>query len=504
MKAGPLVLESIAKLRNQPRKLLKLKSPPSLRHINNCSHSLGSHAVTSNKAIPSPSPLVAPHSTLGVDILGAAVREDAPAVLEYPEEPVGLPAALLPPDIPAFMEVHIGDEIGPQGRYTIVRKLGYGSYSSVWLARDREYVRRGASRCVISAFISLAFERSAPSKYVAIKILTKQATRLVEKELMQEPRVLGFMRFRAQFKQGADKCVKLYDEFVCETTRNDTGPHICLVTELLGMGLSRFCKQFPRRALPLPLLKLSMRHLLIGLNFIHYGCSLTHTDLKPDNIMLASPFSDEEITAILRDDPPKYYPTMSILDREVRPIVSQPLPTPPVPMDKLVFKLADFGHAQICEEEVTDDISPRAFRAPEIILQCGWNFKVDMWAVGCLTFELLTGSQLFTPEDNPAEGITADDDHLLRIMQIQGRPFPAEFLADSFNRDQFFNADGTLIHMPTKIDPRTIAERIRDSETVEGPQELAAAAAFIERCLQCVPEDRPDAEVLIKDPWLQG
>ncbi|KAL6303400.1 kinase-like domain-containing protein [Sparassis latifolia] len=446
------------------------------------SYSCESHPTLSSKVFPNPSSLSAQESTSRTGALTAAV-EDAAVVVEYPEEPIGIPAALLPTDVPAFMEVHIGDEIGPQGRYAIVRKLGYGSFSSVWLARDMQ---------------------PAPSKYVAIKILTRQATRLVYTGIIKEARILEYVSLRSKFRHGGDKCIKLYDTFVCDTARNNTGPHQCLVTEVLGMDLNNLRDQYPGRALPLPLLKLFLQHLLTSLDFIHFGCELTHTDLRPDNVMLAAPFSDEQIMRILKEDPPEYYPPVLVLGREVRPIVSQPLPALQVPMDQLVFKLADFGHAQICEEEVTNDVSPRAFRAPEVILQCGWNFKVDVWAVGCLTFELLTGSQLFTPEGNAAEGITADDDHLLRIMKIQGRPFPTEFLAESHNRDQFLNADGTLIRMPSKSDPRTIAECIRDSKTMGDSRELVNAAAFIERCLQYVPEDRPDPIELLEDPWLQG
>jgi non-specific serine/threonine protein kinase len=35
--------------------------------------------------------------------------------------------------------VHIGDSL-KQGRYSVLRKLGYGSFSTVWLAHDHEYV----------------------------------------------------------------------------------------------------------------------------------------------------------------------------------------------------------------------------------------------------------------------------------------------------------------------------------------------------------------------------
>jgi hypothetical protein len=72
-------------------------------------------------------------------------------------------------------------------------------------------------------------------------------------------------------------------------------------------------------------------------------------DIKPDNIMVAASYSDEEIGDILDKEPPRYYPTMKILGREFHPVVSQPLPSPQLSTEKLVFKLADFGHGgNIC------------------------------------------------------------------------------------------------------------------------------------------------------------
>jgi len=35
--------------------------------------------------------------------------------------------------------IHLGDTLC-QERYKIIRKLGYGSFSTVWLAHDRRYV----------------------------------------------------------------------------------------------------------------------------------------------------------------------------------------------------------------------------------------------------------------------------------------------------------------------------------------------------------------------------
>ena len=52
--------------------------------------------------------------------------------LSFPEEPLGVPAS----KGYGYAQLDFGERIGPEKRYEIVRKLGWGSYSSVWLAWD--------------------------------------------------------------------------------------------------------------------------------------------------------------------------------------------------------------------------------------------------------------------------------------------------------------------------------------------------------------------------------
>ena len=67
-------------------------------------------------------------------------------------------------------------------------------------------------------------------------------------------------------------------------------------------------------------------------------------------------------------------------------------------------KLCDFGFAKILNKEnhekMTDYVSTRWYRAPEVIIGSGnYGPEVDFWAVGCLMAELINGAPLFPGEN---------------------------------------------------------------------------------------------------------
>ena len=56
--------------------------------------------------------------------------------LEFVEEPLGVTAE----QGHGYLWIEFGDVIGPDGRYKIIRKLGWGMNASIWMAFDEKYV----------------------------------------------------------------------------------------------------------------------------------------------------------------------------------------------------------------------------------------------------------------------------------------------------------------------------------------------------------------------------
>uniref|UniRef100_A0A2I3GP09 mitogen-activated protein kinase n=1 Tax=Nomascus leucogenys TaxID=61853 RepID=A0A2I3GP09_NOMLE len=84
------------------------------------------------------------------------------------------------------------------------------------------------------------------------------------------------------------------------------------------------------------------------------------------------------------------------------------------------LKILDFGLARQADSEMTGYVVTRWYRAPEVILNwMRYTQTVDIWSVGCIMAEMITGKTLFKGSDHL--------DQLKEIMKVTGTP-PAEFV----------------------------------------------------------------------------
>ena len=70
-----------------------------------------------------------------------------------------------------------------------------------------------------------------------------------------------------------------------------------------------------------------------------------------------------------------------------------------------VLKICDFGFARTLikseNAQFTDYVSTRWYRAPELLVgDTKYGKVVDVWAIGCIFFELVTGRPLFAGDSD--------------------------------------------------------------------------------------------------------
>uniref|UniRef100_A0A3Q0S152 dual-specificity kinase n=1 Tax=Amphilophus citrinellus TaxID=61819 RepID=A0A3Q0S152_AMPCI len=141
--------------------------------------------------------------------------------------------------------------------------------------------------------------------------------------------------------------------------------HICIVFELLGLSTFEFLQQNEF----LPFSVEQIRHvafqIIKAVCFLHRN-KLTHTDLKPENILFVCSDYDLEYNEDL----------VRCEERKLR---------------SLDVKVVDFGTATFDHEHHESLVSTRYYRAPEVILDLGWNQSCDVWSLGCVIIEFYLG-----------------------------------------------------------------------------------------------------------------
>ena len=162
------------------------------------------------------------------------------------------------------------------------------------------------------------------------------------------------------------------------------GQHVAMAFELLGETLLSLLQR--RGPLDARAVKGITRELLRALDFIHADVNILHTDIKPENVLVLAPGGGADDAAA---------------------------PPPDV-------KLVDLGTAFYVTHQQAHDIQTREYRCPEAIVGA-WPYahSADVWSLGCLVFELLTGETLFDPQSpQPGEAYTKDESHLAQVIEL--------------------------------------------------------------------------------------
>ena len=107
-------------------------------------------------------------------------------------------------------------------------------------------------------------------------------------------------------------------------------------------------------------------------------------------------------------------------------------------------KIIDLGNSEILGKNNEDEIMLRSYRPPENIMNSFYNEKSDIWGMGCIMFELLTGEYLFDI-DRDLNDNEKDRQHLHQMFETLGK-IPKDYVLDCEFRDHLFDHQGRIIN----------------------------------------------------------
>ena len=267
-----------------------------------------------------------------------------------------------------------------EDRYRLESKIGEGAQSVVFLGRCRQSGMAVAVKQIKPTIApSLPRDKTIPISKLAANYREVAILQRLRSTGMSHPNIVDLLE--VVFDQECvyivmDHCGMNLSEYIarCRSSALDS-----------LLGLSAKLSKLSAPVVPIRTIQDIFAQTLAAVAFVHSQLVI-HRDLKPQNIFVG--FLNERI----------------------------------------VVKIGDFGLSKALSFPITPEtlnVASLWYRAPEVLLQSGYDVGIDLWSLGCILAELAQGAPLFL--ESSEFGL------LIKIFQTLGTPTKSCWRALSYS-----------------------------------------------------------------------
>ncbi|KJZ74356.1 hypothetical protein HIM_04118 [Hirsutella minnesotensis 3608] len=366
-------------------------------------------------------------------------------------------------------------------RYEVVDKLGYGGWSTVWLARDSQQKQYVA--------LKVGIADSLPHEIDALRALEPSRPPAAGSHAI--PRILD--EFRVQGPNGSHPCYTME-------------PALCNIREC------SFSRLFP-----LDVSRSLAYELALAVAYMH-SRGYAHGDLHLQNMLVKAPstFNELSIHQFRKEyGEPLVYP----VEREDGGALSTSVPKTaivPLSMEKRAEEfslsdarllLCDFGEAFAPAAKSRFGAqchTPVDFRPPDARFEPNvpLSFSADIWSLATAIWDILGMQPLFS------SAFASEEKVICQISDVFG-PLPSNWYEKWEAKAEFFNSDGTprsgryiWPKLGKAFDERVQQFRREDNMGLFGKEETEAILHMMGQMLKLRPGERITIDQVLECEWM--